>query len=127
MSIKIKIKVTKEVLKRSMWCSTKPGVIECAKNCAIAIAVRDIFPDATVGISTMGFGFATDLSVNLPEIACKFIISFDSLRNKPEMRLGLPELEFEIEIPDKILDQIGNGNIEEVKTIIQNSETLELV
>jgi len=60
-----------------------------------------------------------------PEVKL-FIEYFDTLKYAPEERLKMSELEFEIEIPMKYL-QIGNGNIEEVKTIIRNSETLELV
>lgn len=40
--MKIKIKVTKDILKRSMMC----GVNDCevSRNCAISLAVREIAP-----------------------------------------------------------------------------------
>lgn len=41
--MKLKIKVTKDILERSKMCSTMIG-----ENCAIALAVRDIFPNAWV-------------------------------------------------------------------------------
>jgi hypothetical protein len=126
MSIKMKIKVTKEILRKSMWCGTPSGSSDVVSNCAIALAVRDIFPNASVGIYTMSFGLNTD-SIELPSVAKKFIECFDQLRLKPYKRLLLQEIEFEIQIPNEVISRIGNGNIEEVKTIIQNSETLELV
>lgn len=127
MSIKMKIKVTKEILRKSMWCGTDAGPKDISHNCAVALAVRDIFPYATIGKYGMFIGSSAGHDVDLPKEAKDFITQFDILKNRPYKRLELPELEFEIEIPDKVLSKIGNGNIEEIKTIIQNSEILELV
>lgn len=125
MSIKMKIKVTKEILKKSMWCGTI-GLGGVTENCAVALAVRDIFPEATVWYCTISTGPRCQI-IQMPDEVAPFIINFDRLSHAPEKRLELPELEFEIEIPDEVISKIGNGNIEEVKTIIRNSETLELV
>lgn len=129
MSIKMKIKVTKEILKKSMWCSTSAGIGDVVKNCAVALAVRDIFPRAEVGYDLIYTGTEVYRKhfLPLPREVTFFIKDFDLLKYAPEERLKLSELEFEIEIPDEVISNIGNGNIEEVKTIIRNSETLELV
>jgi len=50
MSIKMKIKVTKEILKKSMWCGTSAGRGQIITNCAVALAVRDIFQEPQLGI-----------------------------------------------------------------------------
>jgi len=121
----MKIKVTKEILKKSMWCGTSAGRGQIITNCAVALAVRDIFPRATVGYSSISTGF--NKIITMPPEVKLFIEYFDTLKYAPEERLKMSELEFEIEIPDEIISKIGNGNIEEVKTIIRNSETLELV
>ena len=83
--MKLKIKVTKDVLKRSINCnSLQAGV---SKNCAIAVAIRDIFPNASVGVFDMyilGVG-----NVDLPENAREFISKFDMLTNRKHERLFL--------------------------------------
>ena len=128
MSIKMKIKVTKEILKKSMWCHPNQGNCFVGTSCAIALSVIDIFPDGYVGENSIfPFWGENNLEIKLPKEPIVFIESFDALVQNPIERLKLPELEFEIEIPDSVISQIGNGNIDEVKTIIQNSETLELV
>lgn len=124
---KLKIKVTKDILKRSMYCTNDFNI---ATNCAIAVAVRDIFPNASVGLYCMHaniFREDTDFKnpdIGLPDEATNFIKRFDRLASLPEQRLLLPELEFEVEIPDVIVDSI---DIEGIKKLLQNHPTLELV
>ncbi len=126
---KLNIKVTKDILKKSMMCGTKAMLI--SQNCAIALAVREIFPNA--GIATDFFHTETDSEglttkksyfIKLPQKVTEFIRSFDSLRYKPEKRLDLPELEFEVILPEGYINSI---NIDEVKEILKNSKTLELI
>ena len=62
--------------------------------------------------------------IYLPLNATSFIINFDNLNETPEKRLDLPEFEFEVELTDKIIESI---NIDEVKEIIKDSKTLELI
>jgi hypothetical protein len=124
MSIKMRIKVTKKILEKSRYCGFR--TFPTVENCAIALAVRNIFPEATVNADSIApFGEPRRGIIMLPNDAQIFMAKFDS--SNWEERLSLPEMEFEIAIADNIIAQIGNGNIEEVKTIIQNSETLELV
>ena len=120
--MKLKIKVTKDVLKRSINCnSLQAGV---SKNCAIAVAIRDIFPNASVGVFDMyilGVG-----NVDLPENAREFISKFDMLTNRKHERLFLDPIEFEIELTDEQVDLLPI-NIDEAKSIIEDSQTLELI
>ena len=123
---KLKIKVTKEVYQKSMYCGTAQGGGECiTQNCAIAVAVRDVFPHAEVGADDIVFSPLEMIGVaQLPQIAKSMIVLFDSFTDNPEVRLHLPEFEFEIEVPDEVVDSIG---INEIKEILKTSKTLELV
>lgn len=124
--MKITIKVTKEILEKSKMCSNGD---EVGENCAIALAVRDIFPNAFVGgtwISPAGTsGFSAPIS--LPVEAQRFIWWFDMLgkdkENGHRLRPQMTPIQFDVDIPESIVDSIG---IEEITEIINKSETLEL-
>lgn len=132
--MKILIKVTKDVLNRSQFCQVTEGN-DARKSCAIALAVREIFPNAEV----YGFGIVInpigDLSIQ-NSISGKgydifwgdkapqalWIGIFDNL--SPWERLAIPEFSFEIEVPNEIIEKIGIG---EVYRILSESKTLEHV
>lgn len=123
MSVKLKIKITKEILRRSKDC------IFTTRNCAFSLAMRDIFPDAWVAAKVV-FPFVGDLMppqrLFLPEFALtkemsQFIRKFDS--STPSQREEFDEQEFEVEIPDNIVEMI---NIEEVKELLKDHPLLEI-
>lgn len=117
MSVKLKISVTKEILEKSHNCSET----QVAMNCAIALAVRDIFPDACVG--PIGIRpFSNQIAITLPKNARQFIGQFDS--STPEERMEMSPITFEIEVPDEVIELI---NIDELKPLLQNHPTLELL
>ncbi len=60
--------------------------------------------------------------IYLPEKAIKFISVFDN--SSSEERVNLPEFEFEVELPESYINSI---NIDEVKELLKDSKTLELV
>lgn len=119
--MKIRIHVTKEILERSKMCDSDPGT-----NCAIALAVRDIFPGARVAYDTIYPFFSDEGSIGdgllLPGKASKFITDFDHKDAWERMRMT--PVYFEIDVPDSIIDRIG---IEEVNRILSESTTLERV
>ena len=118
--MKLKIKVTKEVLERSAMCGKENGNI--SSNCAIAVAVRDIFHDWIVDFSIIIPESNKKYSIKLPSIAKDFIRKFD--RSTPERRREMNPIEFEIAIdPDVHLSAL-NAPIEE---LIKDSLTLELI
>jgi len=128
--MKIQINITKDILKRSMMCGTNP-LQKVTSNCAIALAVRDIFKFAQVSKDNIYFykedndNHSNYISgCSLPESARVFIEKFDYLFNNPEKRLKLPEFSFEIEIPNAVIEQM---NLSEVYKILSESETMELV
>lgn len=133
----IKIKVTSEILEKSKFCGKGGGPYDISNkstypgyNCAIALAVREIDPKVSVGLSSIFWNngnISTDENKTcskLPEEAKIFIRLFDSLRELPEERVKLNPIEFEVDFPDELVEKIG---IEEVKDILHHSKTLELV
>jgi hypothetical protein len=125
MSVQLKIKVTKSILERSKNCQLSAGGQGCVtRNCAVALAVRDIFPNASVTGPYMRakFNDGDDLKIILPRKVALFVSRFDS--STPEQRPNLPELEFEITIPDEVIERI---NIDELRPLLVNHPTLELI
>lgn len=117
---KLRITVTKEILERSKNCAGDSDIIS---NCAIALACRDIFPKATVGCGSLVFvGGNYEHWVILPSVAADFIRRFDD--SSPQQRVVLPEISFEIEIPDEVIATI---NIDELKPLLENHPTLAIV
>lgn len=126
----IKIKVTKDILERSKMCNYK-----AASNCAIALAVRDLFPKALVrtrSVNLLGYLGVNDEFVIVPQPdksilpfkALDFILDFDCLSDNPELRVKLEPIEFELEIPDYVIEQIG---ISQCYKVLSESKTLEMV
>lgn len=121
MPTKLKITVTKEILEKSKNCQAYDG-----SNCAVSLAIRDIFPNTYVNTKTIDFDphnpFNTKLLVSLPSNAYSFIRTFDEA--SPAQRINMKPISFEIEIPDEVIDKI---NIDELKPLLQNHPTLQLV
>lgn len=118
--VKMKITVTKDILNRSKYCDG--DALDIRSNCAIALAVRDIFPKATVDYTCIEpFGRSGYASyIELPKEATRFIHKFD--KAGPKRRIKMDEFSFEIEIPSYVIRRI---NISEVKKILINHPTLE--
>lgn len=131
---KLKIKVTKEILELSKFCGVE-SKREIGANCAVALAVRDIFPWAWVfdnsivvyrnqaEVESMTIGFMPNVQgiIFLPKKVSEYILEFD--KTSPLNRPFMDEIEFEVEIPDNVLWMI---NIDEVKETLKASATLEL-
>lgn len=93
------------------------------RNCAVAFALADIFPDVYVTnyyILPFGIGSEKDqvLKIPLPIIAQQFIKLFDGFYLTPKLRLLLPEFDFTIDVPDEVIAQI---NIDEVRELLYSS------
>lgn len=119
--MKVKIKVTKEILERSKMCGTAQFKGLITKSCAIALAIREILPHSAVIPDQL---YYNDKYIVLPLIAIEFISKFDNLAKFPEERTKLDPIEFEIDIPEDWFEAV---NLDEIKEIIEKSETLELV
>lgn len=141
----MRIHVTKDVLNKAKYCAwDKKNNIPTTKdaytgsNCAIAVAINDLFPNSIVsseeiyffknkeevdnyydGYSHMKPPFATCL---LPEAAIEMIYQFDD--SNPVEREQMEPLSFDIEIHDKVLETIS---LDEVSKALSGSKTMELV
>ena len=121
MPTQFKIAITKEVIAQCINCGIEGDNRLVENNCAIAMALSDIFPDVYVTnryIFPFGIDHEKKLQIPIPIIAEQFIKLFDGFKLTPRLRLLLPEFEFMIDIPDEVIEQI---NIDDVRLFIENS------
>lgn len=114
--MKLRINVTKKILWESRnadYCDTE--------ECALAHSVRDIFPDAQVTQENIYLFNATE-KIPLPKECFQYVCNFDNAT--PVERPNLPELSFEIDIPQSVIDKI---NIDEIRPLLVNHATLTLI
>lgn len=122
MPTQFKITISKEIIAQCKNCGTDNDARLVENNCAIAIALSDIFPSVYVtNLFIFPFGIDSELKIPMPLIAQQFINLFDGFRLMPGLRMLLPAFEFTIDIPDKVLEQI---NIDEVKELIKKNNPI---
>lgn len=125
MPIQFKIVITKEIIAQCKDCGTGNDDRKIENNCAIAVALADIFPKVYVtDLYIFPFGIEgdkeKDIRISMPVIARQFIKLFDGFRLAPRLRLMLPEFEFTIDIPDEVIEQV---NIDDVKELFEKADT----
>ena len=125
MPIQFTIAITKEIIEHCKNCGAGNEAHKIGKNCAIAFALVDIFPNVYVtGYYIFPLGIDAekekDIKIPIPVIAQQFIILFDGFCLTPKLRLLLPEFEFTIDVPDEVVEQI---NIDEVRELIEGVDT----
>lgn len=121
--MKIRIRVTKQIYEASMFCPVKSEAT--TTNCAIALAVREIAPKASVNYNAIFWNGKENIEEpysNLESHIWNYILAFD--QTKPKDRPNLPEFSFEVEFPDSMVEQIGIG---QVYKILSESKTLQHV
>lgn len=125
--VKLRIDVTKEILTKAQYCGKKIAR-STGENCAIALAVRDIFPEAFVSHENI-YPFAPEdgkrdykSRIDLPLEAQDFIVDFDNA--EPEERCQMDPISFEIEVPDVTLEKI---NISEITKQLESHPYLTLI
>jgi len=124
MPIQFKIAITKEIIAQCKNCGTGDDTGRVENNCAIAVALTDIFPKVYVtNLYIFPFGIdgdkEKDIKIPMPVIAQQFIKLFDGFRFTPRLRLMLPEFEFIIDIPDEVIEQV---NIDDVKELFEKGD-----
>lgn len=132
--MKIRIKITKEILRRSMFCGTTLNLnLSIFESCAFAVAIREIAPKAYVTGSHINWSGLGGKVIDEPGEAVfgpmsiemiAFIQTFDAMAEDYELRLALPEQNFDVEVPDEFIETIG---IQEVRRILKTSSTLQEV
>ena len=107
MPVNFKIQVTKEIIRQCKDVGVFDNADIVGNKCPIAVAVKHIFPDVHISnFYLFPFGMHTEIKMPLSPIAQNFIKLFDSLCQIPRTRLIIPAFEFEIEIPDTIVEQV---------------------
>ena len=131
MPVQFKIRITKDIIEQCKNCGATNDQFEISRNCAIALALQDIFPEVYVTnyyIFPLGISDETrkDVKIFLPVVAQQFIKLFDGFSLMPNLRLLLPEFEFTIDVPDEVIDEI---NIDEIIELIKirNIKTVHAV
>lgn len=103
--MKLKLKITKEILEKSSLCGAANGGGLLTENCAFAIAFRDIIPNTIVTKCVTYFQSKHNNTIGAVVHSNKqerFIDLFDL--SEPVNRLLIPEQEFEVEIPDEVIE-----------------------
>src|SRR5688572_26560988 len=111
--MKITIHVTKEILERSKDCDFKNGFV--SRTCAVANAIREIFPNAQVAGNYMDTWIGDDWEtrkIPVPTNMLKFIYRFDGA--SPQERLQMQAESFDIDVPESIIDKIGIDQVNEI-------------
>ena len=116
MPVHFTIQITKDILERSKFCPASDDLKLTGENCAVAHALKDLFPDVCVSASHI-HPFGKDVNdraciIELPAVARDFVRVFDSLSSMPRVRPLLPVFDFEICIPDAVISRI---NIDELR------------
>ena len=124
MPVQFKIRITKEIIEHCKKCGVENNKREIGSNCAVAFALKDIFPDVYVtNYYIFPFGIDAekekDVKIAMPVIAQQFIKLFDGFYLMPNLRPLLPEFEFIINIPGEVIDQV---NIDELMESIKGDK-----
>lgn len=132
--MEIKINITPEILKESMFCNIDNNV---GTNCAIGRAICNLFGQhAWVNNGSIfiykdkpvfdGRGLKIHMGkiarIGFPNRISKFIKQFDM--SSPEQREKMSPTSFKIKVPNEVIDLIGIG---QVYKELSESKTLELV
>lgn len=108
MPVPFKIHVTKQIIAQCKEVGVLDDVDIIGDICPIAIAIKDLFPEVHVSNQYIfPLGMNTEAKIPLPKKAQEFINEFDSLSISTDLRLHLPALEFEIQIPDEVIETIS--------------------
>jgi hypothetical protein len=122
MPVQFNIRITKDIIEHCKNCGAENDNREIGRNCAVAYALKDIFPNVYVtNYYIFPFGInakkGEDIKIAVPLIVQQFIKLFDGFYLMPNLRVLLPEFEFTIIVPEEVIDEI---NIDELKELIGN-------
>jgi len=137
--MQLTVNITQEILEKSKMCGIgeekNSGMI--GQNCAIGCAIVDLFGlrswvgcshiiiyEGDIDPSTSSFGEIVG-SIPLPIEAFEFIEKFD--RSSPTDRVNIKPFNFNIEVPDDLLETLVPLNMDEIRNLISNSKSLSLV
>lgn len=119
MSTTLTIHITKEVLRQSSKCSKKKTT-----NCAIAVAVRHIWPTAIICGANDNWFYKhnRNLTFGVHGEALGFTGEFDMA--SPEERIAMKPFSFDIEVPDEVLETINIDEVLKLANTVTRKEVL---
>lgn len=124
--MKIEVTITKEILEQSAYCNDEGDYGSVGNNCAVALAVRKIFPQAWISDKKFYPFDVTPFKEHFEwHDGETFIEKFDALVNNPEKRMQLPETVVTLEISDKTIDILNKDT--NWKEIVNNINHLKLI
>lgn len=129
--MKFKLVMTKDVIEKSLDCG-KNGKQDLSNNCAFAVAFKELIPNVQVGLGRTAFfkdqyGARPISAVKQTDEQVDFIKVFDDLgkRGTYEARRGLIGEEFDVEIPDEVIE-FYHGDAVKAAQKIANSPVLQI-
>ena len=112
MPVAFRINVTKEIIAACKEHGLHDNIDNIGETCPIARAIKHAFPCAWVGTEEIYLlGILAGIKIELPKLAKDFIRYFDLLARETDSSLLIPSFEFDIEIPDEVVEKI---NIEKI-------------
>lgn len=94
-----------------------------AETCAFSVAYSELIPRVLVGVSILFLGkdYMPITSVDCTKEQLDFIGQFDRLRYSPIERYNLIGREFDVEIPDKVIEYWFKDAVEVAQKIADSS------
>ncbi len=118
--MQFKLKITKDILKRSAMCGGSDTSL-ISHNCAFALAFRELIPNTAVYSEATQFNdvnFKSIKRVHNTPAQIFFIKQFDGA--SPPERKDMPEQEFDVEIPDEVIEHYYGDATAAAKRLINN-------
>jgi hypothetical protein len=107
MAVNFNIQITKEIITQCKEVGVFDDIDSIGDKCPIAVAIKHIFPEVHVSDHFIyPFGRDIEKKIDLPAVAQHFVNLFDSLRPIPRTRLLIPAFDFDIDIPDEVIEKI---------------------
>lgn len=123
--MKFKLVITKDIINESKECGLKPDKMQVYLNCALAEAYNELLPAHVCTDKVMFYTnktFSTFIGQTpLTFEQQQFIRTFDKMTQYA--RYSLVGQEFDVEIPDTVIDQLYSSEVEVVQKLV-NSKSL---
>jgi hypothetical protein len=119
--MKLTVSITPDILAASAHCDA----LKLGANCAIALALKDIFPKVNVAsqyarIMDRRLPSGNKL-IKLTQSATDFIFKFDT--STPQERCNMQSFSFDLELPEEVIELV---DIDDIKAILAKSQSLQL-
>lgn len=125
--MKFHIVITKDIIDESLMHGVPSGSGVPSFSCAFENAYRKLIPHVCVSHTDIMFidipldrHIWQPLTVRTTKEQKHFIDRFDKMRTKPNRRYSLVGREFDIDIPDEVIDHYYSSHVEAAQKLIDN-------